>query len=97
MENIKLNADVGEGMANDVALMPFLTYANIASGGHVGDKVSVEQTIKIALKHHVKVGAHPSYPDKENFGRQSMSFSLAELEKIIDSESIRQTAVIYKD
>ena len=86
MENIKLNADVGEGMANDVALMPFLTYANIASGGHVGDKVSVEQTIKIALKHHVKVGAHPSYPDKENFGRQSMSFSLAELEKIIDTQ-----------
>ena len=86
MENIKLNADVGEGIGNDVALMPFLTYANIACGGHVGDENSIKETIKLAKINNVKIGAHPSYPDKENFGRKSMSFDFIELEKIIDQQ-----------
>ena len=83
---IQLNADVGEGMGNDAKLMPFLAYANIACGGHVGNENSIKKTIQLAQKYNVKVGAHPSYPDKVNFGRQSMSMSFESLEKIIDKQ-----------
>ena len=80
---IQLNADVGEGMANDAELMPFLSYANIACGGHAGSINTIKQTIQLAKEYGVKVGAHPSYPDTFNFGRQSMSMSLQDLEKTI--------------
>lgn len=80
---IKLNADVGEGMANDVELMPFLTYANIACGGHTGSLESIKKTIKLAQKREVKVGAHPSYPDKANFGRQSLAINKEGLQQTI--------------
>lgn len=83
---IQLNADVGEGMNNDVALMPFLTYANIACGGHMGDIDTITKAIKLAERCNVKVGAHPSYPDKVNFGRQSMSINRTDLEKVIEKQ-----------
>ena len=84
--NIQLNADVGEGMLNDAQLMPFLTYANIASGGHTGNENSIQQTVSLAQKYNVKVGAHPSYPDKDNFGRKSMQISLLNLEQTISKQ-----------
>ena len=70
-----LNADVGEGMLNDELLIPYLTYANIACGGHYGNEASIANALKIAVFNKVKVGAHPSYPDIENFGRSSMQLS----------------------
>ncbi|WP_010521693.1 LamB/YcsF family protein [Aquimarina agarivorans] len=75
-----MNADVGEGMDTDKALMPYLKYANIACGGHAGNAKTIKQTILLAKQHRVLVGAHPSYPDKENFGRKSLSMSLVDLE-----------------
>ena len=88
MKNTKiaLNADVGEGMANDSKLMPFLTYVNIACGGHAGNETTIRRTIKLAKKHQVKIGAHPSYPDVENFGRKSMQFPKEELSDILKSQ-----------
>ncbi len=77
---IALNADLGEGMVNDAELIPYLKYANIACGGHAGSEASIEQTILLANQHKVRVGAHPSYPDIENFGRKSMIISQEELE-----------------
>lgn len=73
--NLKLNADIGEGMPNDAALMPYLSYVNIACGGHFGSAATINETIKLAEKFAVKVGAHPSYPDLENFGRKSVIIS----------------------
>jgi len=70
-----LNADVGEGMQSDAELMPYLTYANIACGGHFGNSKSISETLQLAIQHGVKVGAHPSYPDKANFGRKSILIS----------------------
>lgn len=83
---IQLNADVGEGMTNDAELMSFLMYANIACGGHTGSLESVKKTITLAQKLAVKVGAHPSYPDKVNFGRQSLTMSLKDLEQSINEQ-----------
>ena len=67
-----INCDLGEGMSNDAELMPYLDECNIACGGHYGTIHSMTQTIRLAVKHNVLVGAHPSFPDKENFGRKAL-------------------------
>ncbi|MFI5155103.1 MAG: 5-oxoprolinase subunit PxpA [Chitinophagales bacterium] len=66
---VDLNADLGEGMPFDEFLMPLISSANIACGGHTGNISSMELSIGLAKKNGVAIGAHPSYPDKENFGR----------------------------
>ncbi len=74
-----INCDLGEGMGNDAQLMPFLGSCNIACGGHFGDSKTMETAIQLAKKYHVNVGAHPSFPDKENFGRKIIDISRDEL------------------
>jgi UPF0271 protein len=66
---ININADLGEMAGQDEEIMPYLSSCNIATGGHVGDIDSMQRAISLAKKHNVKIGAHPSYPDLENFGR----------------------------
>ncbi len=66
---IDLNCDMGEGMNNDAALMPFVSSANIACGYHAGNDESMHRTIACALTYNVAIGAHPGFADKENFGR----------------------------
>ncbi|MGB0862777.1 MAG: 5-oxoprolinase subunit PxpA [Saprospiraceae bacterium] len=83
-----INADLGEwyGRRNlevERSIMPFLTSCNVACGFHSGDAYTIEQTIKIALQHKVKIGAHPSFPDREGFGRRMMKVSKAELKAIL--------------
>ncbi|HEX2832693.1 MAG TPA: 5-oxoprolinase subunit PxpA [Thermoanaerobaculia bacterium] len=70
---IDLSADLGEGSPGEDELWPFLTSANIACGGHVGDEASMREAVRFAHAHDVRVGAHPSYPDREHFGRRSLS------------------------
>lgn len=69
---IDLNADLGEGCANDAALMKFVTSVNIACGFHAGDAATMLRSVALALEHGVAIGAHPSFLDRENFGRQKM-------------------------
>ncbi len=71
---IDINADLGESaeaLANgaDFELMRYITSANVACGGHAGDESTMRQTVAAAKELNVAVGAHPSYPDRENFGR----------------------------
>jgi UPF0271 protein len=63
-----LNADVGEGL-DDAALMPYVTSVNVACGAHAGDPATMEATVALALARGVRVGAHPGYADRANFGR----------------------------
>ena len=77
---IALNADVGEGMESDSDLMKYLTYANIACGGHFGNSETIKEAIQLAKINGVKIGAHPSYPDTENFGRKSLNIDRSSLE-----------------
>lgn len=67
-----INCDMGENVGNDARLMPFLDECSIACGGHTGDAVSMNQTVALALEHDVSIGAHPSFPDPDNFGRMPM-------------------------
>ena len=72
---IKINCDLGECLTPDVdsEIMPALDMASIACGGHAGDINSMKRTIALAQKHNVLIGAHPSYEDRENFGRLSIN------------------------
>lgn len=79
--NLNFNCDLGEGLDNDVLIMPLIQSCNIACGGHAGDKESMAATISIAKKYKVKVGAHPSYPDRENFGRLVLDISTVSLKE----------------
>ncbi|UJP64110.1 5-oxoprolinase subunit PxpA [Mongoliitalea daihaiensis] len=78
-----INCDLGEGLPNDPDLMPFIHSCNIACGGHAGDINSIRQTILLAAAHGVNIGAHPSYPDRVNFGRKVMDITLEALKSSI--------------
>lgn len=80
--SVDLNADVGEGM-DDAQLLPYVTSANVACGVHAGDPVTMDQTVEMALSRGVRVGAHPGYPDRENFGRVMVEMSSDEIENLV--------------
>jgi len=80
--SVDLNADVGEGM-EDAQLLPYVTSANVACGIHAGDPVTMDQTVETALSRGVRVGAHPGYPDRENFGRVLVEMSADEIENLV--------------
>ncbi len=73
---IDLNADLGEGMGDDDALLGLVTSANVACGFHAGDARSMRDTVRAAARHGVAVGAHPSYPDRAGFGREPQRLPL---------------------
>lgn len=72
---IDLSADLGEGSPGENDLWPLITSCNVACGGHVGDATSMREAAQFAQQFGVRMGAHPSYPDRENFGRKSMSIA----------------------
>jgi UPF0271 protein len=80
---IDLNCDMGEGMPNDAALMPFISSANIACGFHAGDEHTMKTTVKLCKDFGVRIGAHPSFPDRANFGRTMMEMSPEEIYKMV--------------
>ena len=69
---IDLNADLGEGAGSDEALLGLVSSANIACGWHAGDAKTMQRCVRWAIEHGVAIGAHPSFPDRENFGRSTM-------------------------
>ena len=86
MNYIDLNCDMGEGAGNDAIIMPYITSANIACGFHAGDEHTMRQTIRSAKAYKVAIGAHPSYPDREYFGRQEMNLSDSEIYTLINQQ-----------
>jgi 5-oxoprolinase (ATP-hydrolysing) subunit A len=72
---IDISADLGEGAAGEEEIWPLITSANVACGGHVGDDASMAWAAQRARVLGVRLGAHPSYPDRENFGRVSMAIA----------------------
>lgn len=76
---IDLNADLGEGAGFDAELMPLITSANVCCGFHAGDPDTIQETLELARKHGVIIGAHPGYPDREHFGRRDSVLHLDQL------------------
>lgn len=81
--SIDINADLGEGIGPDSEVMPLISSCNIACGGHAGDSVSMKKTIRLAQQHQVAIGAHPSFPDRDNFGRVILQMSRPQLTQTI--------------
>ena len=99
--SICLNADIGElpganGRALDRAILDVVTRCSIACGGHAGDQESMAATVKAADARNVPIGAHPSYPDREGFGRQQMKLSRLELSATL-LQQVRALAAIARE
>ena len=85
---INLNADLGESfgawkMGDDPALLRIVKSANVACGFHAGDPTVMQETVRLAIAHGVSIGAHPSYPDLQGFGRRVMQMSAIDLESTL--------------
>ena len=96
---IDINADVGEGLGNESELFPMISSCNIACGGHAGNHQSMLSIVRLAKKNNIKIGAHPSFPDKINFGRKilkidkesllkSLKNQVRSLQKILNEENL---------
>lgn len=91
---IDLNCDVGElSEVPEAGLMPLITSCNIACGGHAGDDVSMERTLRLALEHEVACGAHPSYPDRANFGRITLPLAPEAIAKAVSEQILSLVAI----
>jgi UPF0271 protein len=95
---VDLNCDMGElqDAAHEAALMEYITSANIACGGHAGDEATMERTARLALARAVRIGAHPSYPDRANFGRVEMAMPAADIEEAVRGQIERLERVVAK-
>ena len=82
LRRIDFNCDLGEG-CDDVAVMPFISSANIACGLHAGDAETMRRTVALCIEHEVAIGAHPSFDDREHFGRREMACSPAEIHALV--------------
>src|SRR3982074_1716959 len=80
---VDLNCDMGEGFGNEAEIMPYISSANIACGYHAGDLQTIIETISLAKKYQVAIGAHPSFPDRENFGRTEMQLPDTEIYELV--------------
>lgn len=86
MAAIDLNADLGEGIGDDEAMLAVVTSVNIACGGHAGDERSMREVARLAAVRGVTIGAHPSYPDREGFGRRAMDPEPAQLRADLEEQ-----------
>jgi len=95
---IDLNCDMGEldDAAHEAALMAYITSANIACGGHAGDVQTMERTARLALERGVRIGAHPGYPDRENFGRLEIEMTPEAIAETVYAQIARLDEVVRR-
>jgi UPF0271 protein len=93
---VDLNCDMGEleDAGYEAALMEYVTSASIACGGHTGDEATMKRTARMALDRGVRIGAHPSYPDRANFGRVEMDLTASQIEAAVRSQIQRLERVV---
>jgi UPF0271 protein len=93
---IDINCDMGEleDAQHEAALMEHITSANIACGGHAGDDAIMERTTRLAMARGVRIGAHPGYPDRANFGRLEMPMTGEEIARTVEEQIRRLDAIV---
>lgn len=87
---IDLNCDLGEGGTHDAALMPLVSSANIACGGHAGDRGTMADAVALARRHGAAIGAHPGHPDRGHFGRRELPITPEEAAALV----VRQVSTL---
>jgi len=88
IKQIDINCDMGEGMPNDAAIMPFISSANIACGYHAGNEKTLWDTIRLAKENKVAIGAHVSFLDRANFGRSEIVLPEAAVYELVIQQLI---------
>lgn len=96
MVAVDLNADLGEGEAGDAQLLTIVSSCNVACGGHTGDETSMRRTVVAAIENDVVIGAHPSYPDPEGFGRHNHYLAGEELRLAIIEQINSLQAIVER-
>lgn len=92
-----LNCDLGEGLANESLIIPWIDLASVACGGHCGDQHSIRETLILVKRFGKMAGAHPSYPDWENFGRKTMDISSEDLLQSLRAQLLLFLVVAEKE
>ncbi|KRA21037.1 5-oxoprolinase subunit PxpA [Lysobacter sp. Root604] len=92
-KRIDFNCDLGEGCGDDAAILPYVSSANIACGGHAGDDATMRATLRLCREHGVAIGAHPGYEDREHFGRRVLPLDRDEIGMLILSQLARLAAI----
>lgn len=83
---IDFNCDLGEGCGDDAAIMPLITSASIACGGHAGDETTMRATLRLCREHGVAAGAHPGFADRANFGRNAVPLSPDQIGELVTGQ-----------
>lgn len=86
IKNIDINVDAGEGFGIEPFILPFISSVNVACGGHAGNKLIMQDVISIAKEYNVRIGAHPGFEDKENFGRLVLDIPMTRLKKSVTNQ-----------
>jgi UPF0271 protein len=82
--------------AHEAALMDYITSANIACGGHAGDAQTMERTARLALERGIRIGAHPGYPDRENFGRLEIAMTAEAIADTVFTQIARLDGIVCR-
>ena len=88
-KTIDLNCDVGEGMGNEAQLLPLISSCNISCGLHAGDDEIIREVIDLAIENGVQIGAHPSFNDRPNFGREEKNLPKNELLDVVRMQILK--------
>lgn len=91
--SIDLNADVGEGVATDAAIVPLVSSVNVCAGVHAGDAAVMAETVRLAVRHGVAVGVHPGHADREHFGRRRLPITPTEAAALVHGQIAAVAAI----
>jgi UPF0271 protein len=80
---LDFNCDLGEGCGQDAAIVPYISSASIACGAHAGDEATMREAVSLCLAHGVAIGAHPSFEDREHFGRRELALAPADIHALV--------------
>ena len=93
MPQLDFNCDLGEGCGSDAAIVPLISSASIACGGHAGDARTMRKTVALCLRHGVAIGAHPSFEDRAQFGRCELTLPPAAIHALVTRQIAALTSV----
>jgi UPF0271 protein len=97
MPHLDFNCDLGEGCGSDADIVPLISSASIACGAHAGDAGTMRATIRLCRDHGVAIGAHPSFEDREHFGRRELALDRDGIARLVQSQLARLAAIAAEE
>jgi len=97
MPHLDFNCDLGEGCGSDADIVPLISSASIACGSHAGDEATMRATIRLCRDHGVAIGAHPSFEDREHFGRRELALDRDGIARLVQSQLARLAAIAAEE